>query len=530
MRGDLDAAREYGRKASLLTDNAGVKLLAGGMRGPQLDAAMQASVAPEGERGIVFTKSLQGALDALPWAQVEQAVRIWKASREINSRNVCIGTLMAKDGPSQQAGAISTEVARTIVRCRRDSVYGLAYKAQTIALLRDYIHAHEVRKPSIWAARDVSLQGRRGLRPVVIAIWDTGVDAKVYPSAMWTNLREAANGKDDDGNGYVDDIHGLQFGMLGQGIRPGTLPQLGEMAGDWEAGRQLLKGSADVIASIDSREAEQYRARQAQLLPEEFAAFGERQSFFGNYVHGTHVAGIAAAGNPAARLLSIGSLYPWKTIPEPITEDVAVAWVAFARRSVDYMRAHGVRVANMSWGWLPTDIEQNFELNNIGADPDARARMARKSFDIMKQGLGQAMRSAPEILFVEAAGNTGTDIEFTEDIPATLGLDNLLVVGAADHAGDETTYSAKGKLVDVYASGYQVTSRVPGGQTIALSGASMAAPQVVNLAGKLLALDPALDVAALKRLIRAGTDMSADGRLRLLNPRRSIELLRQASP
>lgn len=58
------------------------------------------------------------------------------------------------------------------------------------------------------------LAGKAPRQKVVVAIIDSGVDTD-HPdlaSNLWTNPREVAgNGKDDDGNGYVDDIHGWNF-------------------------------------------------------------------------------------------------------------------------------------------------------------------------------------------------------------------------------------------------------------------------------------------------------------------------------
>ena len=56
----------------------------------------------------------------------------------------------------------------------------------------------------------------KGLRakPVVVGVLDSGVevDHPGLKSNMWVNPKEiAGNGKDDDGNGYVDDIHGWNF-------------------------------------------------------------------------------------------------------------------------------------------------------------------------------------------------------------------------------------------------------------------------------------------------------------------------------
>ncbi|HKK08372.1 MAG TPA: S8 family serine peptidase, partial [Gemmatimonadota bacterium] len=88
-------------------------------------------------------------------------------------------------------------------------------------------------------------------------------------------------------------------------------------------------------------------------------------------------------------------------------------------------------------------------------------------------------------------------------------------------------FTSYGKA-DVYADGYEVESRVPGGQEMRLSGTSMAAPQVVNLAGKLLAVDPGLTVAQLRHLIVDGADPKTIGgthRIRLLDPKRSLQML-----
>jgi subtilisin family serine protease len=60
-----------------------------------------------------------------------------------------------------------------------------------------------------------------------------------------------------------------------------------------------------------------------------------------------------------------------------------------------------------------------------------------------------------------------------------------------------------------------------------MSGTSMSAPQVTNLAAKLLALHPELTPEQVIDLIVRGATPAADGRLHLINPKASVALLQQ---
>ncbi len=53
----------------------------------------------------------------------------------------------------------------------------------------------------------------KGNNQITVAVIDSGVDFD-HPdlqASRWTNTSEVANGKDDDGNGYIDDLHGWNF-------------------------------------------------------------------------------------------------------------------------------------------------------------------------------------------------------------------------------------------------------------------------------------------------------------------------------
>lgn len=78
---------------------------------------------------------------------------------------------------------------------------------------------------------------------VVIALCDTGL--MVAPSlvrALWRNPQEKLNGKDDDGNGYIDDVFGYDFSSQSwYALGDGAQMTHGSMCGGIIAGRPLNK-------------------------------------------------------------------------------------------------------------------------------------------------------------------------------------------------------------------------------------------------------------------------------------------------
>ena len=164
----------------------------------------------------------------------------------------------------------------------------------------------------------------------------------------------------------------------------------------------------------------------------------------------------------------------------------------------------------------------------MGDTPEERKALARKLFKIGDGGLREAIGGSPDVLFITSAGNSDNDVKFDEFYPSSYEYPNLLTVGAVDIAGDETSFTSLGK-VDIYANGFEVESYVPGGDRIPFNGTSMSSPQVLNLAAKLLALEPGLTVAELRQLILDGADEKAleTRTIKLMNPKRSLELLQE---
>jgi subtilisin family serine protease len=284
-----------------------------------------------------------------------------------------------------------------------------------------------------------------------------------------------------------------------------------------------LKGFSDLRSNVDSPEASEVKQFLSTLKPDAYKTAIEELVLTGNWMHGTHVAGITVSGNPYARLVVGRIEFDWHLLPDPCpSRELADRDARNMQSYVDFFKKEGVRVVNMSWGGSVKDVEEALEQCNIGKTSDERKALAREYFDIQKNALTKAMASVPAILFVAAAGNSNEDASFIEDIPAGIVLPNLISVGAVDKAGDEASFTSYGPTVVVHANGYQVESFIPGGEKIPESGTSMASPQVVNLAAKILAVDPKLKPTEVIEIIRSTADKTADGRRTLINPKKAL--------
>ena len=72
------------------------------------------------------------------------------------------------------------------------------------------------------------------------------------------------------------------------------------------------------------------------------------------------------------------------------------------------------------------------------------------------------------------------------------------------------------------AAGYEVESVVPGGAKVHMSGTSMAAPEITNLAAKLLAVDPKLSPEQLIAIITRTADAGESPAIRRINPKLAV--------
>ncbi|WP_159022107.1 S8 family peptidase [Formosa sp. L2A11] len=421
-------------------------------------------------------------------------------------------------------------------------------------------------------------------KTVIVAVIDSGIDIEHedLDDVIWTNEKEIPNnGIDDDKNGYVDDIHGWNFlgdtydeqleyvRLLATGdeTNPDYANAKKEYDGEYakylnyktqyDQLLQQLKGADELISanlkksdynladveSINAGDNEdlttavaiakyilglgfedvnaakkdlnnglesisdhlnynlniKFKGRKTGDNPDDLTDVGYGN---GNVMpvkdsesHGTHVAGIIAAErnnglgvNGVANNVKIMSV---RAVPngDEYDKDVALA----IRYAVD----NGAQVINGSFG-----------------------KYYSPHSDWVRDAIAYA--SKHDVLFINAAGNEGQDLDVKNCFPNDQ-LDNgpevgdtFVTVGALEPKyGPEMVagFSNYGKInVDVFAPGAAIYSTVPGSDKYdTKGGTSMASPAVAGVAALIRSQYPKLSAAQVKQvLMNSGLPVSID--------------------
>jgi subtilisin family serine protease len=510
LEGHDDAARGRLDEMKALEEKPAAKALSGLMTRSILDARRESGDrnSPAYRRAVYA--AVTRALDGLPFDVVQNDLKSAKASIEIISEALLVGEIQASIDPIvEKTGGLSSDLAHELPDIRLYLVDRLPLKDTLNEALSTYLSAHAKEKQDIWAAREVTLEAGGKYQPVNVAVWDSGVDLAIFQDRVLKN---------PEGQPMV-----LAYDIESRKTTGSLYPLNAAQSSRYPEARKELKGFSDLQANVESPESSDVRQAIAKLKADEVKPFIEELSLFGVYAHGTHVAGILTAGNPYARLVAGRMTFDWKMIPDPCPSRALTDRSAAAVQDyVDFFKRNNVRVVNMSWGGSVREYENDMEKCAMGKDVEERKKSARELFEVEKNALQKAMLSAPEILFVAAAGNSNADSSFEEAVPAALKVPNLLTVGAVDKAGDEAAFTSYGPTVVVHANGYEVESYIPGGDRLKFSGTSMASPNVANLAAKILVVNPKLTPPQVIDLIRTTAEKTADGRRNLIDPKKAI--------
>jgi len=507
LQGKDDAALEEMKLLDGLEEKPAAKLTNGLILKAFIAARRETKDAPEpGAILPAFRRDLEAELSTLPYEVVGDHIKQDKSRMEIVSETLLTAVVDNMIEPAvAKTGEVGADSVLPIAKLRFDFRVGLSLQKDAAIAFQAYLDSHQTSKADIWAGRSIALPKEGKYTPVAIGIWDSGVDADLFKGQV---------------------VGGIAFDLESKPT-PELLEPLGDVKSRLPDLYKYMKGASDNDSGLDSPAAREFKAKLAGMKSSEIGPFIEDMQLCGVYSHGTHVAGIALDGNPWGRLVIARFTEDHHLIPKPHSIERARAMAREWQETVEYFKKQHVRVVNMSWEYDLKEFEGSLESNGIGKDAADRADTARKILDITRAALFDTLKNAPDILFVAAAGNGDNNVAFDEMIPASFELPNLLVVGAVDQAGDPTGFTSYGKTVQIYSNGFEVESYVPGGQRLKFSGTSMAAPNVANLAAKILARKPDFTPADVIAIIKKGATPVPEAKkaIPLIDSRRTLGLL-----
>lgn len=350
-----------------------------------------------------------------------------------------------------------------------------------LSVIEEVRAANDAQPPQAeYAFSTVDLTGAADAQPLVVAVWDTGVAGHLFEAQLFADASGA--------HGVVADPTEGQSGLT---FEPGeaTVTEYSP----------FLQGIMDLRAGLASTEAAQ-RVLSLMGAAQDAAALEVLESNLdavGEWAHGTHVAGIMLRGVPQARLAVFRSAWAGEARvyhDRGPTDAELAAERANVEAIAAFVSANRVRVVNASLGFGRDYVEDQLRHESATYATDAAVRARADVIHRHRtETWRQVIAACPDTLFVVAAGNSNRDIVEYGDVPAALSLPNLLTVGAVDRYGDWATFTnSNPERVEVFDWGVEVPSLIPNGQTIPLSGTSMASPNVANLATKILAVRPDL--------------------------------------
>ncbi len=369
-----------------------------------------------------------------------------------------------------------------------------------------------------------------------LAIIDSGIDYKHkdLTAFMWTN--SATQTTTADGTIYKDDTHGWNFADKNNQII--DYKYLGTFSEDcykiFQVQSRILLGTAS-----DDDKAYYNKMKADQNFLKELTTFG-------NFVHGTHVSGISSKNAPKSELIGLKIIsteppqskfahyqallkdflqkHPRAVIADDDTNNAEVeaflTYVANQQATLlttagNYAAAVKSDVANGSFGTSVAEVSPTVAnlVQQILGRPATDAETKAYSIYLVQQIITASksfVAASPNTLFVFAAGNDGTDNDTLPTSPANVKADNTIAVAATLATSSLASFSSYGAtMVEVAAPGVAITSTIPGDQYLPLSGTSMAAPFVTNVAGLIKDANPSFKPADIKKVLIQTVDVKS---------------------
>ena len=411
---------------------------------------------------------------------------------------------------------------------------------------------------------------------VIVAVVDSGVDIdhEDLKAVIWTNKKEIPNnGKDDDKNGFVDDVHGWNFlgksnnenlelvrilkkADDGSEVYKNALADYTEKFADVtdlkenldvlmkadKTVRETLKNDNYTVAELKDMPSVKFDLYNAKRIMLSYAtqngdSFHDDLKSYQDYVYDQLDYNLNKNFN-ARKLVGDN--------PEDINDKKYGNNIVYSKERKDSL--HGTHVAAIiaqgrDNGLGGDGVADNVEIMPIRAVPngdeydkdialairyavDNGAKVINGSFgkdySPHAQWVYDAIKYAAskDVLIVHAAGNDSKDIDTepnfpTDDVDGKEIADNVLTVGALNYEYGEkvvANFSNYGKRnVDVYAPGVKIYAAIPDNKYKYLQGTSMASPNAAGVAALIREYYPNLKAAQVKQiLMQSGTALNLE--------------------
>jgi len=410
------------------------------------------------------------------------------------------------------------------------------------------------------------IKSKKG-KKVIVAVIDSGIDIdhEDLDGVIWTNKDEVPNnGKDDDNNGYVDDIHGWNFlgDTYNEQLEMTRLVASGEKSNPRfeEAKAEIEKSKSEALQTKQNVDAllqqippaqealkkhlgkDNYTEEDVQKIQPKDQEMGQAKGIqmflYSNNLTLEAVKEYAVSLNEQLNYNYNTEFRGRKTGDNPDDFNDKPGYGNGNVKPVKKSESHGTHVAGIiaaerNNGKGANGVANNVEIMSIRAVPNGDeydkdiAKAIRyavdngatiingsfgKSYSPHSDWVRDAIKYAAEkdVLIVHAAGNDSKDIDVEPNFPSdningTEVADNYISVGALAPkygSGLVAGFSNYGdKNVDIFAPGAQVYSTTPENEYDTKGGTSMAAPAIAGLAALLRSQYPNLSAVQVKDVI-----------------------------
>ena len=411
------------------------------------------------------------------------------------------------------------------------------------------------------------IKDKKGIK-VVVAVIDSGVDVE-HPdlkSTIWTNKKEKPNNKkDDDKNGYADDIHGWNF--LGESNNENL--ELVRILKKGDDGSEIyknaladyekkynkifpLKATIDMFLKADKDIREElkkddYTLEELEAMPAVKFALFQSKRMIQSFAEQSGDHNFREALNEFKDYVydqlnyNLNKEFDGRKIvgdnPNNINDKKYGNNVVYSKDRKDSL--HGTHVAGIiaqvrGNGLGGDGVAENVEIMAIRAVPngdeydkdialairyaaDNGAKVINGSFgkdySSQKEWVWDAIKYAEskDVLIVFAAGNDGKNVDTEPSYPSDSKdkkveiANNVLKIGALNYNyGPKMVadFSNFGAVnVDVFAPGVKIYATIPDGKYKYEQGTSMASPNVAGVAAMIRSYYPNLKASQVKQII-----------------------------